>query len=258
MIFSVQRYLEDLFSARGFSDPDQYAVKIANIYSTATVGVSSDQLEKSFRRVRTNFFKANSIASRKEFEAWLTKKLRTQFKKKISVAPFLGDLSKEKQNVSRQKRLSINFLLNAFRGCIEARTIDTFWKSRTKSRLHPKPEKIGQGLLATFLVGVLVNRPGHLIRELSSGIGFVDIAIILSTVIHLIELKVLTSSTFTGIEQLETYMKIEERTSAWLIIFDANPPGKKPKIPKTVTVDSGIINIVVININPVVPSSLSR
>ena len=41
---------------------------------------------------------------------------------------------------------------------------------------------ISASIFALFTGGVLLNRPGLILREISSGIGFVDIAVIFSTI----------------------------------------------------------------------------
>ena len=133
------------------------------------------------------------------------------------------------------------------------RNIDMFWESRKAGKLRPRPEKIAQALLTQFVLGALSNGQGKIFREVASGIGFVDLAVMLSTTVHLVELKIQRGQ-FTGPAQLENYMVNESRKSGWLVVFDVRDPSKKTPIPKVVKVASGTIRVVVIDINPVPPS----
>ncbi len=259
MIFSVQRYLEDSFASQGLVDTDQYAVKIANIFSNLSPQTNDEHLKRSIHNIRTIFFRTNPSISRKDFESSMIRKLKSKFKKKTEQLLFPGGVQKEEKLLKKQNRRSLAKLLPLFRAAIEARAVDIFWNSRTKMQLQKKPEKIGQGLLAIFLQGVLTTGKGYVIRELGSGIGYVDIAVAFSTVLHLIELKILTStSTFTGAYQLDNYMKTEGRNIGWLVIFDARPPALKLPISNSITSACGKIHVIIIDINPIVPSSLSK
>lgn len=60
--------------------------------------------------------------------------------------------------------------------------------------MRSRPEKIAQGLLAVFAKGV-VGSDGLVLREIASGIGFVDVGVSFGGVLHLIELKILASGT---------------------------------------------------------------
>ena len=105
---------------------------------------------------------------------------------------------------------------------MEAKAIDAFWRSRKNGTLEPSPEKIAQALLALFAVGALRNK-AIVLRELRSGVGYVDLALIRSGVLHLLELKILRNS-FRGAAQLQSYMETEQRREGWLVVFDARPP----------------------------------
>lgn len=94
---------------------------------------------------------------------------------------------------------------------------------------------------------------GILLREISSGIGFVDIGILFSSTLHLVELKVLTNRV-KGPSQLEAYMQNEGRPEGWLVFFDARPHSNRRVVPSILPVSNGVIRICLININPVPPS----
>lgn len=116
------------------------------------------------------------------------------------------------------------------------------------------PEKLAQSLLAVFIIGALRGR-GFLVRELKSGVGFVDIAVLRGRLMHLLELKVLRSK-FTGAHQLQAYMRTERRPVGWLVVFDGRAPDKKPPLPPVLAVQEGAIRTVIVDINPVVPSRI--
>jgi hypothetical protein len=86
MIFTIQRFLEDLFERRHLSDVDQYAVAVANKYAAARVGKSKPAFLASIRRTRTVFFKNNPKIKRREFEAEILDVLDRHFLKKKRVA----------------------------------------------------------------------------------------------------------------------------------------------------------------------------
>jgi hypothetical protein len=152
-------------------------------------------------------------------------------------------------------RRTVSNLLREFKHAVEARAIDVFWQSRKKGNLRPKPEEIAQALFAVFTKGVLGDR-GIVLREMNSGIGFVDIGVIFSSTLHLIEVKVLTGK-FEGPEQLEQYMKTERRNEGSLLLVDTLESGNKLYLPELIHTSSGIIKVYQIDINPVPPSSLN-
>ena len=117
---------------------------------------------------------------------------------------------------------------------------------------------MSQGLLVSLIMGVLSDGRGHLLRELASGVGFVDMAIILGSVLHLVELKVLQRGTFSGVSQLRQYMRTEKRRQGWLVVFDARRQDKQEPLPLSTHTRDGTIRILVININPPAPSKLNR
>jgi len=81
--------------------------------------------------------------------------------------------------------------------------------------------------------------------------------VMFTSVLHLVELKVLTG-TFTGPEQLEQYMKTERRREGSLLVMDAVKPNDKQALPKTISTPSGIIKVYPVDINPIAPSDLKR
>ena len=107
-------------------------------------------------------------------------------------------------------------------------------------------------MLSQFVMGVLSNGSGELLRELASGVGFVDVSVRLSIVSHLVEIKILKGS-FSGVAQLETYMRTERRREGWLVVFDARK-NKNSVLPSSLKRPAGLVRLVVIDVNPVVPS----
>lgn len=258
MIFSVQRYTEDYFQRRGLTDIDQYAVKVANFYAKLQPTTAEDDALRLMHRIRTTFFRANTNIDRSKFESELFKLLRREFQKKSLVVEFPGGVSKDVKFLNKQRRRTIAAILKRFREAVEARAIDTFWQSRKQGKLARNPELIGQGLLAMFIRGVLSSdRKGLVLREVYSGIGYVDITVIFSNIPHLIEMKMLTSR-FVGPSQLESYMKTEKRNEGWLVVFDARQPSRKTSILGTISAEAGNIKVVVVDINPTPPSHFSQ
>lgn len=257
MIFTIQRYVEDYFAAKGFRDTDQYAVKVANLYDTYRDPTESlDEFSRRMRRIRTAFF-ANNRVERKAFEAQFLARLDRSFLKKKGVNPvdiFPGDVRTEKRRLRRKPR-SISKILNEYQIAVEARAIDSFWISRRKNQLQSKPEAIGRDLLAMFIRGVLDGK-GLSFSEVRSGIGFVDILVLLSKTPHLIELKMLKGK-MTGVSQLQNYMRTENRKTGWLVLFDCRPTTSRSEaIPARISVSDGTVSVIVIDINPVPPSKL--
>jgi hypothetical protein len=76
-----------------------------------------------------------------------------------------------------------------------------------------------------FFKGVLLDG-GYVLRELEYGTGYVDVSVILSRALHVMELKILRGP-FQGVEQLTVYMKQEKRREGWLVVFDAKAPNAK-------------------------------
>lgn len=153
-------------------------------------------------------------------------------------------------------RITIGALLEEFKHAVEARAIDAFWLSRKRGKLRLRPEKIAQTQFALFVRGVLVNRPGIVLREISSGIGYVDIGVIFSSILHLVEIKVLTRE-FKGPAQLEQYMRTERRNEGSLLVIDTLESNNKLDLPRLINTSSGVIKVYLVDVNPVLPSSLS-
>jgi hypothetical protein len=258
MIFSIQRYIEDYFERRNLTDVDQYAIRLANAYGNSPQQATEKKILQAFHRIRTVFYRNNPHLNRNELESTLLRLLRTRFKKKAQMEKFPGGVTTERRMFRRQSRLTVRSIIRSFARAVEARGIDTFWESRKKNKLRKQPEKLGQALFAIFTKGVLGdNGHGFILREVSSGVGFIDIAIVLSKTPHLIEMK-LVRSHFSGVSQLQTYMRTENRRIGWLVYFDARPAIKRKRIPVLFTVPSGKVNVIGIDINPDAPSQKSR
>lgn len=209
---------------------------------------------------------ASTLCSSGQTRLWYVQTSRSSFwmhstgdfpkKRPVAAGPvtFPGGLSKERARLSRADRLTLESILAQFRAAIEARATDVFWRSRRNGQLVPNPEKVAQNLLAVFIIGALRGR-GLVVRELKSGVGFVDIAVLRGAVTHLLELKVLRSK-FAGVRQLQAYMRTERRRIGWLVIFDGRTLGKKPPLPPVLRVPEGAIRIVIVDISPAVPSRI--
>lgn len=256
MIFSIQRFVEDYLQSRGLSDGDQYAVRVANLYASRRgIGRDEDFLTL-LHRVRTSLFRNNRGLNRDNVERQILAALDRKFKGKTAELRHLfarPEARAERAALRKMPRRSIGAILRGFQRATRARIVDPFWESRAAGKLRPRPEKIAQSILTAFVLGVLTNGGGSLFRELASGTGYVDIVVMLSTIPHLVELKI-QRDRFTGPAQLGNYMLIENRKSGWLVVFDARNQSKKTQIPNVVKVASGTIRVIVIDINPVPPS----
>jgi hypothetical protein len=258
MIFSIQRFIEDYFQKRNLSDVDQFAVSLANLYDRRRAQTSRDQFLLAMRRVRTLFYKNNIGLKRSDFERSLLGLLDDRFdpkKKAAETEPeFSSDLSQATKRLRRRPRLTINQILSEYKIAVESRGIDAFWKSRKKGELQSRPESIAQSLLATALKMFFRNRGSGLeFREFASGVGFVDVGVVLSHVLHIVELKILIKS-FQGPGQLQQYMKSEDRREGWLMVLDSRQESLKTDLPATIRTKQGVIKILRIDINPTAPS----
>lgn len=250
MILSIQIFIEDYCSNRNLLISDDYAIQMAKMF------VESDSKESfllRMKRVKTKFSLDNQI-TRKNFEEEISKLLFDRFPQKVL---------RRKQGVGVKKRIrnhierrSIEKILNRFVASIEADSIETFWLSRPNFKLRKNPEEIGQNLLYQFIKGELKGS-GILIREKPSGIGFIDIVVRLSSVNHLIEVKVVIDK-FIGAEQLNDYMKTENRKIGYLLFFDSRSPEEKTDIDYEISVTMGKIKSFVIDINPTPPSRKNK
>lgn len=258
MLFTVQTYLEEYLSKRNMVDSDGYAVRLANLYFYYRSKTEDALFLSKLRRIRTVLFLNNNIENRKEFEQSLIRRLDNKFKKKLcsNNLYFPGGTEVEGEKLRHLPKLTIDILLNEFSGATEARAIDAFWVSRKQGTLQQRPEKIGQALFTLFTKGTLVNRSGIVLREFQSGIGFVDVGIIFSSTLHLVEIKVITDK-FTGLSQLEQYMKAEKRQEGSLLIFDSLKPDKKIDLPARINTSVGVVKVYRVDINPFPPSSLN-
>lgn len=254
MLFTIQTFLEDYLSRRNISDPDGYAVRVANLYYHDRASMETNAFSRRMRRVRTLLFINNSGIKRAEFENELLARLDKKFKKKLGADELLfpGGTVLEQRRLRRRPRITIEAILDEFRKAVEARAVDVFWESRKRGKLHRRPEKIAQGLFAVFAKAMIRDK-GNIIREMLSGIGFVDVGVLISKGMHLVELKMLTG-VFVGPDQLAHYMALEGRQRGHLIVIDARRPGKKADLPSTIRVPPGIVNVCLVDINPVAPS----
>lgn len=232
MLFTIQAFLDDYFRNYSLSDTDGYSVRFANLYYYQRgKSQSLESFLNKLRRVKTVFYSNNRLDNRSSFEKQLLDKLDRKFAK-LPDLHLTQVINNNAVSVNRFKRVSLENLLFQFKLIVEATAVDSFWESRKKNKLKNKPEEIAQGLLASCLKMVLDGK-AMVVRELSSGIGFVDLAVIFSSTLHLIEVKILTKG-FLGIEQLDQYMKTENRNKGNLIVLDAMTSVNKVEIPREI------------------------
>lgn len=258
-IFSVQRFLEDHIERRGLTDVDDYAIKAANTYERLGPNASNATIAGALGRIRTVFFRRNVSLNRRDFEAGLAATLRRRFQKKKVVElvqyKFFQQSLQPARTRLRSRRRSIGSLVAEFKKAVEARAIDAFWVSRKNNRLRARPEKIAQALLAVFAKAVVANK-GMVIRELASGVGFVDVGVAFGGVMHLIELKILKGP-MTGAGQLSAYMKTEGRPTGWLLLIDARKVLKRTATPSRIKAGNRTIRILRVDVNPPPPNTLA-
>lgn len=256
-VFSMQRFIEDFLIRQGLDDLDQYAVSLANLYDEKRSFFSQKEFLARMYRIRTVMFKNKQEVGRSEIEKILLTKLDQRFQKKNSYSQiqFPGGVAPECKRLHSRLR-TIKRTLLEFKKAVEARAIDGFWRARSKHQLRSKPECIAQTFLAVFLKGVIGDR-GFILREFMSGIGFVDVGILFGCTMHLIELKILEGS-LSGDLQLAKYMENENRSSGWLLLFDARRRENRGQIPVKQIVNGKKINIMVIDINPLIPSKIKH
>ena len=258
MLFEIQVYIEEYLDSHGIGDADGYAVKLANIYYFDRLKLSDQAFSTKIHRIKTVLFLNNRSKDRILLENSLVKRLDRIFKDKLRSTDALSPFNKGADKAPEQPpaRLTINSMLIGFSKAIESVAINAFWISRKGRTLQHYPERIGQALLATYAKSEFMRGRGVVLREISSGIGFVDVGIMISTVYHLVEIKVMNAE-FTGVEQLQQYMKIENRNEGSLLIFDALPQNGKKEIPPYVISANGVIKVYSVDINPQPPSQLS-
>lgn len=264
MLFSAQRFLEDLFRASGLRDPDQYAVTLANLYFSRRAGASKKKFLEVMRKAKTAFFRVNGI-DRDGFEQKLLSALDQRFKKKLETnpAPALKErlgpaIRTEARIIRRAPRRTMGMLLQSFRRGVQSLGIDQFWKSRRAGQLKPYPEAIARDTLAVMLHGVLEGRSIAL-KEIASGIGRIDVSVARASgnriVLDIVELKVLKSGALKGAAQLGRYLQNADRKEGWLVVIDARRPARKTPLPKRIQLNgSCVAHVVVVDINPPAPS----
>ncbi len=236
---------------------DQYAIKVANIYDGIKPVTTPQTFIKELGRIRTSFFRRNGDLERKGFESSLAILLFRRFPKKkasdIQLDAFKVSLASARARL-RARRRTIVSVLSEFRRAVEARAVDVFWASRKKHRLRSNPEKIAQALLAVFAKGT-IGLNGLVLREISSGIGFVDVGISFGRTLHLVELKIFKGR-ITGVNQLEKYMEAEGRDRGWLVLIDTRKHQQDDEVPNKIKTASGLIATVLVNVNPPIPHLL--
>jgi hypothetical protein len=167
---------------------------------------------------------------------------------------FIEEFYRSEARPRHASRVTISQLLLEFRRAVQAAGINAFWQSRIAGRLRSKPESVAQHLLELGLeMRFYGTKSGFVVSQFRSGIGFVDEGIVLSRVLHIVELKVLIKA-LRGPSQLDQYMEDRQRNEGWLVIFDARLPGSKTDIPASIPCKAGKIRTLVVDINPTAPS----
>jgi hypothetical protein len=252
MIFSMQRFIEDYLRNRNLPDDGQYSIKASNLYAKYRRTESDKNVLARLRKIQTVVYKNNPGVDRDSTERQLLERLDTKFSKGAIDLFTEPKARSERSHLKKAKRRSIGAILRSFQRAVQGRSIDAFWLSRKAGKLRSRPETIGQNLLTQFVLGILSNAAGDALREVFSGVGFIDLVVMLGTTKHLIEMKV-QKGKFIGAAQLENYMTNENRRTGWLIIFDARKQTGRAPIPEKLKMGDKIIYILVIDINPVAP-----
>jgi hypothetical protein len=136
--------------------------------------------------------------------------------------------------------------------------VEAFWVSRKQQELRPKPEQIAQLSLLMFLDEPIRDRSGFTLKEVHTGIGYVDVmAVFGRSKRYIVELKIRTGPRFNGSAQLKSYLASHRLTHGWLVLFDSRT-GPKELAGETLVVDGRTIDVVSVDINPVPPSTIGR
>ena len=98
----------------------------------------------------------------------------------------------------------------------------------------------------------VIGSDGIVLREIASGIGFVDVGVSFGGMLHLIELKILKKQV-TGANQLANYMRTEGRNRGWLVLIDTRGNRHQDVVPVRIDTVAGLIMTVVVDVNPPVP-----
>jgi hypothetical protein len=144
---------------------------------------------------------------------------------------------------------------------IENNSFLIFWKSKEKGKLYPNPERIAQG----HVMGLLdVSLPEKLVivdQQIKAGAGIIDIILTFHNG-HGLERIILELKVFEeghplndGIEQTFSYMETKRTDKGFRMIFDASKSGIVANPQQR---GNKILQDIIININPVTPSSLFR
>jgi len=181
MLFAIQAFVEDFISRRNLRDTDSYAVHVSNLYFHERLSLEDNGFRKRMRRIKTVFFDNNNIDNRAEFERTLLERLDKRFKKNLPTMnpSFPGGITTEIKRLQKLPRKTVLALLRGFKSAVEARAIDMFWLTRSKGQLRKRPEKVAQGLFAS-VISMALGKQGKIFREPMSGVGFVDIGLIIS------------------------------------------------------------------------------
>lgn len=253
MLYTIQTYLEDYLRRLSYQYTDNFAVEIAKIYYAKRIELDDEELIKIINEIKTSFYVNNRIENREEINRLIISRLDSRFKKKLSEPE--DDFSKglDDDKIAYGGMVpSMDIILDKFRNAVEARGIDSFWVSRKKNELKKGPESIAQGLWGTYTYRAFEDQVVS-IREFLSGIGFVDSGIVINGKLDLIEIKILDNG-FTGVEQLDTYMKTEGIDRGYLLVFDARSLDRKSTLPVEIPTEAGKVYVKVVNINPQAPS----
>lgn len=266
MLYRIQAAVVDLLHGESLIDVDGFASDFAQLYLAHRAGVDTEVFIDAVGKIRTGSF-GSRRRERKELTRHWVQRLDRRFLGPIEEQGLEVRLGRsEEQEILRLTALArrrsgsreFESLLELFRKFIESRGVDQFWVSRRRGEMRPKPESIAQGLLTAFLYPEMQRRAGFVLREVRSGIGYIDLMAVFGQARrHLVELKVLTRDRVTGLQQLGRYLATEDLPQGWLFMLDARESSGRAEIRDgTVEVAGRTIHRLVVDINPPAPSSL--
>ncbi len=268
LLYRIQGAILDQLTTLGFPDIDGFAAELADSYLSRRSGTDKEHFLKVAGKIRTGTF-ARARRQRKSITQIILERLDKRFlpdlgrwRTPLTLRP--AQKAKVRGLVQGARRpasgrLQFDALLHEYRKAIELNGIPEFWKSRKRGELRANPESLAQHSLSMFLHSPVRDRNGFLLREVRTGIGFVDVlAVFGRSRQYLVELKILTSRKLVGLRQLARYLDVRGLSEGWLVVFDARPPkGRSQLCDEARLVKSKTIRVLVIDINPPRPSSLN-
>ena len=171
---------------------------------------------------------------------------RLEAKLEETVGPYAALLSRL-QTLSQ--RPAFHELLKDFAVTIARDYWRTLWKTPGKEWL-PRPERIAQGLLGTFLAGHWAG-VAFVGREIAAGDGFIDIIVNFLGRDFIVEIKIVGGSwgighAKSGLDQLDAYMDSYAHPEAYLLVFDGRKTDTGEQLESTYELSHGTANVVMV------------